>query len=112
MEDRENILICRGVRFYCLKDEDAFFDWLKKIKCIEKLSAAGRELYLHICSDQIHDQDLDDLIGLFYRYKIDMKQLQRFLTKDNKSWFFDNKKAFWHKKVFGDSKSKRSKRID
>jgi hypothetical protein len=97
----ENILICKGVRFYASKDEDAFFDWIKKIDCIEKTSAAGRELYLHICADDIHDYDLRDLIGLFYRYKIDMKQLKRFLTQDNKKWFFDNKKAFWHKKVFG-----------
>ena len=108
----DNILICRGARFYARKDEDAFFEWIEKIDCVEKTSAAGRELYLHICADEIHDQDLDDLIGLFYRYNIDMKQLQRFLTKENKSWFFDNKKSFWHKRVFGGSKSKNSEVVD
>lgn len=98
--NKENILICKSVRYFCNKDEDAFFEWIKKINCIAKISGAGRELYLHIRTDKIQDQDLDDLIGLFYRYKVDMKQLARFLTDDNKSWFFDNKKAFWHKKVF------------
>jgi len=100
-KNNENILICKKVRFFCNKDEDAFFEWIKKIGCIERFEGAGNELYLYICADDIHDQDLDDLIGLFYRYKIDMKQLQRFLTKDNKSWFYDNKKAFWHRRVFG-----------
>ena len=97
---QENILVCTAVKFYCLKDEDAFFEWIKKIDCIDKTSASGRELYLHIAADDIHDQDLDDLIGLFYRYNIDMKQLARFLTDENKKWFYDNKKAFWHTKVF------------
>ena len=99
--ERKNILVCKSVRFYARKNEDAFFEWIKKIDCIDEISAAGKELYLHISTDDIHDQDLDDLIGLFYRYKINMKQLQRFLTKDSKKWFYDNKKSFWHRRVFG-----------
>lgn len=102
MNKKNNILICKNVQFYCNKDEDAFFEWIKKINCIEKMSAAGKELYLHISSNEISDQDLDDLIGLFYRYKVDMKQLARFLNDDNKSWFYDNKKAFWYKKTFAE----------
>lgn len=97
----ENILICKSVKFYCRKDEDAFFEWIKKIDCVDEISAVGRELYLHICADDIHDYDLRDLIGLFYRYKIDMKQLSRFLTDENRKWFYENKRAFWRKKVFG-----------
>jgi hypothetical protein len=100
-KEKDNILTCIGVRFYCRKDEDAFFEWIKKIECIEEISATGEELYLHICADDIHDYDLRDLLGLFYRYKVEMKQLGRFLTDDNKKWFYENKKAFWHKKVFG-----------
>ena len=106
MNTHENILLCKKVTFYCLKDEDAFFEWIKKIGCIDETSAAGDELYLHIAADEIHDHDLDDLIGLFYRYDIEMTQLARFLTDDNKKWFYDNKIAFWHKKVFKDSKTK------
>ncbi len=98
---KQNILICKSVKFYCRKDEDAFFEWIQKIDCIEKISGVGRELYLHIAADDIHDYSLYDLIGLFCRYKIDMHQLARFLTDDNKKWFYDNKKAFWHRKVFG-----------
>lgn len=62
---------------------------------------AGRELYVELISEQLDDQDLDDIIGLFHRYNIDMKPLSRFLTNENKKWFYENKKAFWYKKVFG-----------
>ena len=100
MNINENILICKSPRFFGYKDEDAFFEWIKKIKVIDKVSGKGKELYLYLVAEKLDDQDLDDFIGLFYRYKIDMKQLSRFLTDDNKEWFFNNKKAFWHKKVF------------
>lgn len=101
------VLVCTAIKFYCLKDEDAFFDWLNKIACVSHTSAARKELYLHVAAQQISDQDLDDLIGLFYRYKVDMSQLAQFLTNDNKVWFHDNKKAFWYKKVFGVKKPKK-----
>lgn len=83
--NKEKLLICKSVRFHCRKDEDAFFEWINKIDCIAKTSATGRELYLHICADVIHDYDLRDILGLFSRYKIDMQQLARFLTNTNKS---------------------------
>jgi hypothetical protein len=94
-------LVCKRVKFHFAKDEDAFFWWLKRIPCIEKIDAVRDELYLHLVKRPLIDQDLRDLIGLFYRYKIDMKQLAQFLTKKNKKWFFDNPKGFWHRRVFG-----------
>ena len=94
------ILVCDSVRFYSRKDEDAFFEWIKKIDCIENTSGAGKELYLHVVTDDLHDYDLRELLALLYRYKIDMKQLQIFLNKANKEWFYDNKK-YWYKRVFG-----------
>jgi len=90
-------LTCKGVIFYSNKDEDAFFEWIKKIECIEKFDAAGDELYLDIA----HDHDLRDLIALLYRYRIDMKQLQQFLTDDNRKWFFEKNNMYWHNDVWG-----------
>lgn len=100
-------LTCKGVTFYSQRDEDAFFWWIKQIPCIEKFEGAGDELYLDLVDERLSDDDLDDLIGLFYRYKIDMKQLAQFLTPENKGWFFDNKRAFWHKRVFSKLSKKR-----
>jgi hypothetical protein len=99
--DHAVYLTCKGVRFCARKDEDAFFEWIKKIKCIKSFEGARDELYLDLVDRPLRDKDLDDLIGLLYRYKIDMKQLAQFLTPKNKPWFYDNKKAFWHRRVFG-----------
>jgi hypothetical protein len=100
MNTDEIYLTCKRVKFYSNKDEDAFFEWIKKIECIEKFEAAGDELYLDIASKELHDHDLRDLLALFFRYNIDMKQLQRFLTEDNRKWFFENKKMYWRQKVW------------
>src|SRR5438128_1678362 len=99
MNENTNNLVCESVRFYSPKDEDAFFEWIKKIHCIKNFFGVGKTLYLEAVGNEITDADLDELLGLFYRYNIDMKQLKRFLTEENKSWFFDNKQAYWHKKV-------------
>ena len=35
--NKEMILVCKGVIFYSNKDEDAFFEWIKKIECIDEI---------------------------------------------------------------------------
>ena len=94
-------LICKSVWYYSSIDEDMFFEWIQKIPSIIKYDGLQDELYLYIKSKRINCNDLRELIALFYRYKIDMKQLSIFLNNANKGWFFDGKKAYWHKKVFG-----------
>lgn len=102
-------LVCKGVIFHGLKDEDMFFEWIQKIDCIESFSEKSDELYLDIASNGLHDNDLRDLIALFYRYKIEnMKQLALFLNDNNRDWFYNGSpKAYWHHRIFGTtSKSK------
>ena len=95
-------LVCKAVTYYSHRDEDAFFEWIKKISSIKKFKGLGDELYLYIESAEIPDNDLRELIALFYRYKVDMKQLAIFLNDNNKEWFHEGKpKAYWHKQVFG-----------
>src|SRR5271170_7459919 len=77
-------LTCKRVTYYTLQDEDAFFEWIKKIKSIKRFEGACDELYLDLVSDKLPDDDLRELLALFYRYKVDMKQLAQFLTDDNK----------------------------
>lgn len=86
MSEFNAYLTCKSVSFYSFKDEDAFFEWVKRISCIEKFEGAGDELYLDIVDRKVTDDELRELIALFYRYKIDMKQLQRFVNEDNKEW--------------------------
>ena len=94
-------LLCKSVWYYSSTDEDLFFEWVSKIPAIVKFDGAGDELYLYFKANKISDYDLRDLLALFYRYKIDMKQLAVFLNKKNQSWFFENHKAYWHRRVFG-----------
>ena len=100
------ILTCKSVWYYSTKDEDAFFEWIKKIPYIEFCNGRLDELYLHCKEEVIEEDDLLELLALFYRYKVDMKQLNQFLNQSNKEWFFQDKKTFWHKKVFGKKPSK------
>ncbi len=95
------IIICRSVKYYSRKDEDAFFEWIKKIDCIDSVVGVGKELHLGITCKNLHDNDLRDLLALFYRYDLDMQQLQCFLNEENKTWFYNNKEAYWYKRVFG-----------
>lgn len=96
------ILVCKSVLYYSSHDEDAFFDWLKKISSIVDYVGKHDELYIHIASTIIADDDLRELLALFHRYKIkNMSQLRVFLNETNRSWFYENKKSYWHKKVFG-----------
>ncbi len=60
----------------------ALWDWW----CI---SGAGRER-----------DDLWQLLALCHRYRIIMRQLAKFETAKNRSWFC-GPKMFWHKAVFG-----------
>ncbi len=99
--ETENILIWNSPKFYSKLDESIFFEWVKKIDCIDAIKKEDGNFLFYIAADELHDYSLDDLLALFYRYKVPMKQLRRYLTEDNRKWFKDNKIAYWHKKVFG-----------
>ena len=93
-------LICKAVVFYSLGDEDLFFEGIKRIKSIQKIEGVHDELHLYVKSKNILRKDLMNLIALFYRYKIDMKQLSLFLNKKNEKWFKESK-GYWVKEIFG-----------
>lgn len=93
-------LACQAVMFYSQGDELSFFKWIDSINCIKKFEGVGDTMHLTVKKHKISDRCLRELIALFYRYKIDMSQLEVFLNDKNKEWFYDRKKMFWHKKVF------------
>lgn len=86
-KERKNKLICKSVLFNSPYDEDAFFEWIKKIKCITSFDGRGDELYLYFKSKRISKRDIYELFGLFERYKINKKQLKVFENESNKFWF-------------------------
>ena len=96
----EVVFICDGIKYYGLTDEDIFFDTLERISSISKIYGSYKGLHICFSSTHIPDEDLRSLIGLFYRYRMDMKLLKVFLTESNKAWFFEDATTFWHDKVF------------
>lgn len=87
LSEGEVILVCSPLRFYTKNDENWMFRWIKKIKCITKFYGIGQSLHLIVCSNKISIECLLELIGLFRRYKFDVKQLKVFMNKGNKAVF-------------------------
>jgi len=86
-------LICKRVRFYSKLDEHAFFEWIKKIKCIASCEGVRDTIVLTVVRRKIKNEDLCELFAIFRRYKIRTEQLEVFLDSKNHdalSWFKKN----------------------
>jgi len=99
-------LTLRGVVTYSVHDEDCFFECIYKLKSIVNMEGVGPEMYLDFDSNEIPDHEFKALIGLFYRYKVDMTQLRIFINEKNSKWVSD-KKAFWYKRMFSEKPVKK-----
>lgn len=94
-------LSCYRVIYYGLEDEEFFFEWIKKISCIERIEGEGSYLYLHLKSATIPQEDLFELYCFFRRYKVDVKQLRPFLTPESKKFFKLDSQSYWYRQLFG-----------
>ena len=94
-----NVLELEGVRFYSGYDESAFFDWLRKICCIKNFEGRGSAIYLIVDADEISENDLRELLAVFRRYGIPMRQLMKYEREEFSKWFRD-KKAYWYPEIF------------
>lgn len=88
------VLICTPLTFYSLKDKDAFFEWLDKIKSIKKIHGIKDNLYITISPSKLSYTDTCDFIGIFKRYKFKNYEQLRQLNPDP------------HWDLLGDSKTK------
>ncbi len=82
-------------------DESAFFAWAQAIAAVENVSGRGRDIILAVKSKRIPDASLRELLSLFRRYHISMRQLAQFRNARNEAWFA-SPEAFWFKPVFDD----------
>ena len=78
-------LTCKGIVYYSYIDEEIFFQWFAKIRCIESFEEARDELYLHLIPGELDYEGMHELIALFYRYKINMHQLLALMNDTNKA---------------------------
>ena len=86
-------LIAKRIDYLSSLDEETFFAWLERISCVVEKRGIADELHVYVDQTKLSESDLRELLALFYRYEIDMKQLRIFLNKDNKSWL-DRKETF------------------
>jgi hypothetical protein len=85
--------------FYSQLDEDAFFAWLSKIKCVSKFEGRLDVLRMEVCAAQLDAQDLRELLSLFRRYGVDLRQLAVFDREEFADWF-RARVAYWYPLVF------------
>ncbi len=94
------ILVARRVVFNSMSDEAVFFKWLDSLRCVSRYEGKGDSLNIEVNSELVDELALRDLLALFDRYDIDMKQLIAFDRKEFSTWF-RNKKSYWFVSVFG-----------
>lgn len=94
-------IVVKESEYFSQKDEDMFYQVLEECEGFISVSGSFDQITIEF-NDVICDESLRTLLGLFMRYEMDMSTFHQFLTKKNKRWFFDNKEAYWHKKVWSD----------
>jgi hypothetical protein len=92
-------LVAESVRYYSARDEQTFFAWINAISCVDHIDGKGTALTI-LLSRPPTDDELRELVALFHRYQVDMRQLAGFLTDANQHWFRDQD-AYWFRQVFG-----------
>ena len=93
-------LKAKAIQYGSALDEAAFFDWLQKLPCVSGFEGRGDTLYIRIASSKVDKAALRELLALFTRYGVDMKQLAVFDKRKFSRWFRDERK-YWHTSVFG-----------
>lgn len=94
-----------GVRFYHLSDERAFFEWMTRIPCVKSCEGDGTRGLVVQLKRRPGQDDLRQLLALSHRYGVDMRQLAKFETARNRSWFCDPR-TYWYREVFGKTRTK------
>ena len=82
-------------------DETAFFAWLERIPGVTTVKGEHPDkLTVQIDDAKFTDKTLRELIAVHHRYGVAMRDLARFETSGNRSWF-RKPTAYWHRAVFG-----------
>jgi hypothetical protein len=89
-----------GVRFGHPDDERAFFEWLERIPCVASFAGEGAVGLVVRLKRRPSQDDLRQLLALCHRWGVDMRQLAKFETDQNRDWFSDPQ-TYWHAGVFG-----------
>jgi hypothetical protein len=95
MESEAVHLNCAGTRFGSYLDEKHLFTWAEEISCFERWDRDT----LVLRSQNVPEEALRELLALFWRYQIPMRQLAQFEADTNRHWF-SSPTAYWYGRVF------------
>ncbi len=100
MKQDRIVLKVHNMEYLSRLDEDMFFEWLGKLSCVQNCEGVGDGLQITVSTSKVDDACLRELIALFYRYQIGLKQLAVFQDDKRRKWFSDSHK-YWFSEVFG-----------
>ncbi len=89
-----------SVVFYSRQDEASFFARLQQLPCVVDVAGMGRILHIQVDRQRVDDEALTELLALFRRYQVDMRQLRVFDERRFARWF-RRRQSHWHDAVFG-----------
>lgn len=92
-------LRAKRVQFFSQSDETAFFHWIKRLKDFATARGESDSIMIDVSNEKLEDDQLGELLALFHRYQIDMRQLVVFEHRGNKAWL-RNKRAYWHHAMY------------
>ncbi len=90
-----------SLRFYSRLDEDAFFSRLNQIPGVVSVEGFLRTIDVSVDPSAVDDEGMRELISLFQRYGIDMRQLRKLETEEFSPWM-RNRSAYWFKSMYPD----------
>ncbi len=99
MKDEKITLTAEATVFYSPGDESAFFTWLKAMNFVHSVRGSGRYLDIVMSPAAMNEYDLRELLALFYRYGVDMKQLSVF-SDGSQFEFLRDRRGYWYKHIF------------
>lgn len=106
-----SLMVPEPILWYSQADEGAFYNAIHGLDSVLGIKVVSGKLFdgipnqieLLLSKPKLHEDNLRDLIGLLFRYDVDMNCLRNQLTDENSSWF-KQRDTYWYKKVFGTKK--------
>ena len=98
-QHRSVTLRAEAVRFFSEGDEAAFFGWLARLASVLTARGEGDTILLDVDRSRLESAHLRELIALFHRYQVDMRQLRVFEGRGNRTWLRDER-AYWHAAMY------------
>jgi len=101
MSDRNDSLTLHAdsIIFYSKLDEHVFADWLRAITGFVRMNLVGFVLEIEIALPA-GDDCVREIIALFHRYRIDMRQLAQLETASKSKWL-RMAGTYWAELIFG-----------